>query len=272
MFINKTIFITGASSGLGRALAVKLSKNNANLVLMARNLDELKKTQAFCFSTGHSISPIIIKGDIRIAADCARAIDEAIARFGRLDYLLLNAGVSMSSTFEALPDVSILRKLIETNYLGAANCIYHALPFLKASRGMVVAISSIQGKIAIPFRSGYCASKHALQSFLDVLRLELHNKVDILTVCPGWIKGTKLRENSFNDNQKISAKALARQQKDALPLEYCVAQIMRAMIQRKKELIFPAKYRFLPWLKLLCPRLLHYLSMRRLEPDYEEHR
>lgn len=270
MLTHKTIFITGASSGLGRALAIGLAKTNSNLVLMARNVAELEKTRTLCLDINPMVSLIIIKGDVCLESDCAQAIKTAIIHFGQLDYLILNAGVSMSSTFEELPNVSILKKLIETNYLGAANCIFPALPYLKKTHGMIVAISSIQGKISIPFRSGYCASKHALQSFLDVLRLELHDKIDILSVCPGWIKGTNLRENSYNDNKKISAKALMRQQRDASSLEYCVQQILQAMIQRKKELIFPAKYRFLPWLNLLCPMLLRYLSMRRLELEYEE--
>lgn len=258
MFSGKTILITGASSGLGRVLAIEASRRNASLVLMARNRAQLEETRAACVNAK---MVELVTGDVRIAENCAHAVAETVLRFGRLDYLLLNAGISMWSAFEKLDDISILRNIMETNYLGAVQCILPAIPHLKINRGMIIAISSIQGKIAVPWHSGYSASKHALQAFLDTLRMELKNQIDVLTVSPGWIQGTELKKNAYRQNEITE---LGAHHSDAVTSEECVRKILQAMLARKKELILPSQYRLLPWLRLCCPALLEFLLMKKL--------
>ncbi len=261
MFHNKTVFITGASMGLGRALAIKLSDTGAKLVLMARSLDKLEQTKALC-NPASAIE--IVCGDVAHEYDCQSAIQHTIDSFGNLDYLILNAGVSMWSSFESLHDVSVMKKLIETNYLGAVYCVHYALPFLKKSHGMIVGISSIQGKVPIPYHSGYSASKHALQSFLDIIRMELRHEINVLTVSPGWIDGTHIRDNSYGSHHTLNDKNLQRRKKSSIQLDACVNRIVKAMQKQKHELLLPGKYRILSWLHLMSPKFYSALLMRLL--------
>lgn len=263
MFNQKVILITGASSGLGRALAIEFSRLNAKLALWARDREQLEVTRKLCLEANKQQSiPLLVQGDITLLENCAQAISQTINHYGKLDYLVLNAGLSMWSTFEKIPDVSLLRRLMEVNYLGAVQPAFYALPYLKKNKGMIVAISSTQGKIALPYHSGYSASKHALQGFLDALRMELKDQVSILTVSPGWIRGTNLRKNAYVTTENITQRASGTREKEALTLEFCVQEIIKAMLHRKQELALPAKYRLLPWLKLLCPRLLDRLILQ----------
>ena len=141
---------------------------------------------------------ITATGDVGKPEDCEVWIGAAVAEFGAVDYLIACAGISMWARFDEVEDLGIFRRLMDTNYLGIVHCVYYALPHLKARDGMVVAISSIQGKIGVPMHTGYVASKHAVQGFFESLRTELLDTgVDVLTVLPHWLRGTNLRKAAF---------------------------------------------------------------------------
>ncbi len=256
MLKNKTFLITGASTGLGRALAIKLANLDANVALMARNRDTLAET-ALMFKT----PPLIITGDVTAESDCQAAIEQVVKQYGSMDHLVLNAGISMWSNFEELSDLSDIQKLMQTNYIGAVNCTYHALPHLKKSNGMITVISSVQGKIGVPKHTGYAASKHALEGFFNSLRLELDHKIAILIVSPGWIEGTELKKRSLGKRPE-NTPAIVK--KEAIPLETCCNEIVSAIIKRKREIIIPKKYGILPWLKLIAPHFLDNLIRRKI--------
>lgn len=252
MFQNKVILITGASSGLGRALAIALSQQGAQLVLIGRNQQELTETARHCQPVH---PPLVLVGDVSQSAECSRVIHETIDQYGRLDYLILNAGISMWSAFEDLTDLTAIDQLMATNYFGAVYCTYYALPFLKKTRGLITVISSIQGKIGVPFHTGYAASKHALQGFFDSLRMELKKQVDVLLVCPGWIKDTALKQRAIRTQAALPTK----HKQASLSLDSCVTQILTAMAKRQRELILPRFYRLVPFIKAISQRFLDYL-------------
>ena len=255
MIYEKTVVITGASSGLGKALALELARTRANLVLFARNEERLNETKRLCQELGSC--PLIVSGDVTLPQDCKRLIELTIDKYDSLDYMITNAGVSMWAKFEEVEDVSIFRKIMETNYLGALHCVYYALPYLRKSRGMIVAISSIQGKIAVPFHTGYVASKHALQGFLGSLRTELKGSgVDILMVLPHWLRGTNLRGNAFGKNGNIIGESKREHSKESITLERCSRDIIEAMGKRKRELVIPLKLKFLTWLNIFNPKIV----------------
>lgn len=258
MFTNKSILITGASSGLGRSLAIKLYQQNANLLLMARNLQELEETQRLCLASQshNSNPPLLVQGDVCVMEDCDKAVKKIIAHHGQIDYLVLNAGISMGVQFEQLTDLTVLRRLMDVNYFGAIQCVYYALPHLKRVNGMIVAISSLQGKMGVPFHTGYAASKHALQGFCDSLRIELARQVAILVVSPTWIKGTNLKKKSVTTNKVASQLPLG------ISLEYCAQEIIKGMKARKREIILSPKYKPLIWLRFFIPRLLDFLMIK----------
>jgi len=254
MFLNKNIIITGASSGLGASLAAEISQYKPNLILFSRNIEKLNHTAQLCIEKG--ANAFTFQGDVTRPEDCRRLAEESVRNLGSVDYLVLNAGVSMWSEFEEVKDQSIFLKLIETNYLGAVYIINSFLPYLVKNRGLITAVSSIQGKIPVPFHSGYVASKHALTGFLNTLRMELKpHGVDVLLVMPHWLRGTNLRKNAFDKNGNKIGESGRGHSKESVSLEECSRKIIKGMLNRKREVIIPGKLRVLTWLNLLFPSL-----------------
>lgn len=264
MLAGKTIIITGASSGLGRALALDLARLKANLVLFARKQEKLLQTQQLC--SQFNSPPIIFSGDVTKPEDCQKLVNLTVDRFGALDILVANAGIGLWAKFEEIKDLSVMSKIMETNYLGAVNCTHYALPHLKKSKGLITVISSIQGKQGVPFHTGYSASKHALHGFFDSLRLELSGAgVDILLARPSWIKNTDWRENTIGPTGQPMGKSRRKHTKEAVPVEKCAQQIVQAIMKRKREVVIPTKLKFLPWLNLINPKILEFFIQRKLQ-------
>jgi short-subunit dehydrogenase len=261
--LNKNIVITGASSGLGAALAKELAFHKPNLILFSRNIDKLNQVAKSCNEKG--AKAIAVQGDVTKPEDCKSLVEAAIDNFGSVDYLVLNAGISMWAEFAEVNDLSIFRKLIETNYLGAVYLTHYFLPHLIKSKGLITAISSIQGKISVPSHSGYVASKHALTGFLNTLRMELsrqregsfgkHEGVDVMLVMPHWLRGTDLRKNALDKNGNKIGESKKQHNKESISLEECSRKIIKGMLSRKRELIIPGKLKALTWLNLLFPNL-----------------
>lgn len=264
MFKDKTVLITGASSGLGAALALKFAQTGAKLALFALDEPGLRQTAESCVKRG--AETITATGDVADPADCEKLVNATISRYGGLDYLILCAGISMWARFEEIKDLSLFQKLMNTNYLGAVNFTYYALPHLRQRRGMIVAITSIQGKIGVPLHTGYVASKHALQGFFDSLRTELAGSgVHILLVLPHWLRGTNLRKSAFGADGRALGETSAKHNSESIGLEECARAIMKAMRKRARELIIPSKLKLLPWLKLIAPRLLDHIVSRKVK-------
>jgi short-subunit dehydrogenase len=239
---NKVILITGASSGLGAGLAESLHREGAHLSLFSRNPTPVANA-------------LLIAGDVTSPEDCKKAVEQTIEVFGRLDYLILNAGISMWARFDEVPDPNLLKTIMDTNYLGPVYFTHYALSHLKKTDGLIVAISSIQGKIPVAYHTGYAASKHAVQGFFETLRAE--NLVDILIVCPGWIRNTGIHDRA--------AIRLRDKGSHGLAISTCTRKILHAMKKRKKELIMPWYYRTLPWLKMLFPSFFNHMVSRTLQ-------
>ena len=257
MFRGKTAVITGASSGLGAALALALAEGGANLGLFALDGAGLSETGARCRELGAGV--LTAAGDVGRPEDCKAVVERTASEFGGVDYLIACAGISMWARFDEVEDISIFRRLMETNYLGIVHCVHYALPHLKRSRGMIVAISSIQGKIGVPLHTGYVASKHAVQGFFEALRMELGGSgVDVLTVLPHWLRGTNLRKHAFGKDGGAVGGSERRHSSESVSLEECCRAIIKAMRKRKRELIIPAKLKLLPWLHLIHPKIVEY--------------
>jgi short-subunit dehydrogenase len=171
-----------------------------------------------------------------------------------------NAGISMWARFDEITDLSIFERIIRVNYLGAVYLTHYALPHLKQRRGLIVAVSSLTGKTGVPTRTGYAASKHALQGFFDSLRIELHGSgVDVLVVSPGFV-ATDVRAHAFGaDGQPLGAKeskSSRAEDRDTMSVEECVRQMVAAIEARRRELVMTHKARFGLFLKLVAPSLV----------------
>jgi short-subunit dehydrogenase len=259
-FANKTIILTGASAGIGRALALSLAQQGANLVLAARNQAALEEIAAACTNqTGSAIASgsapraIAIPTDVTQPEACQQLIEKAIATFGQIDSLINNAGISMVTRFDEITDLSIFEQVMQVNYLGGVYCTHYALPYLKASRGLLVAISSLCGKTAVSTRTGYVASKHAMQGFFDTLRIELRGTgVDVLVVSPGFV-ATDIRERALGANGQPVGQSPRDESKGNMSVDECVRQIVWAMERRKREHLMTLKGKVTPWAKLMAP-------------------
>ena len=260
---GKTTLIAGASSGLGRRLALDLGSLKMNLVLASRNEPALAEVAAMVEASG-SVA-LVQNTDITDENQCRELITKAIARYDSLDYLVLCAGLSMWSRFEDVTDLSVFKSLLEVNYLGAVHCIHYALPHLKQSRGAIVAISSVQGVLGIPNHSGYSAAKHALTGFLEVLDQELDGNIRILNIMPGWVRGTNLRANAFSGVGTPLGKPSDKPRRASVSVENCSARIIEAMAGRKGDIYVPSKLRFLPWLRLVAPGWLRARIKRAIQ-------
>lgn len=253
MFEGKTAVITGASSGLGRQLSIELSKKKCNLVLASRNEEELKITSELCKKNDSPV--LVVPTDITNQDDCKNLINKTESQFKNIDYLILNAGISMWAKFDEITELNLFKKLMEVNYLGSVYLTHYSLPLLKSSKGLITVISSIQGKVPVPYHTGYVASKHALLGFFDTLRIELKKDgVDILTVIPHWLRGTNLRSSALDKDGKIFGKSNLKHTSESVTLEECAEGIVDSMIKRKREYVIPSKLKLLNVLNSVSPK------------------
>ncbi len=228
---NKVIWLTGASSGIGEALAYELAKQGAKLILSARREDELKRVAAK-INTGLLIIPLDLADETNFAAKKA----EALKKFGRIDILINNGGISQRSLAKDT-SVEVDRKLFEVNFFGTIALTKLLLPdFINQKNGMIVTITSAVGKFGSPWRSGYAASKHALHGFFDSLRAEVYNdNIKVLLVCPGFIQ-TNVSANALTGNgEKLGSMDAATA--NGLTAEECAIQIAEAIKSEKEEVI-----------------------------------
>ncbi|MGB8330285.1 MAG: SDR family oxidoreductase, partial [Polyangiales bacterium] len=246
---NKTVIITGASEGIGRELATRAAALGARLVLAARNEERLAEAVADCEAFG--APALAVRTDVANEEDCRSLIDQAVSRFGNLDVLINNAGISMSTRFDGVDDLSIFERLMRVNYLGTVHCTYHALPHLKRSRGLIVGISSLQGKLGFPLSTGYAASKHAMQGFLDSLRIELRPEVEVLVVSPGPVD-TRIHERKLVGSGEVEVSEQNFGSK-SMPVERAATKIMQAVVHRRRELVMTWGGRAAVWLRPFAP-------------------
>ncbi|MEE2821656.1 MAG: SDR family oxidoreductase [Acidobacteriota bacterium] len=258
---GKTAVITGASSGLGKMLALDLARKSMNLVLASRNTGALHEIVSQLENSGSNV--LVQPTDVTDCAQCKVMIDRAIGEFGQIDYLILNAGISMWIRFDEIVDIAILQKVMDTNYFGAVNCIFPALPYLRENRGAIVAISSAQAVIGVSHHTGYSASKHALKGFLEALEFEVGDEINILNVMPGWIRDTNLRMNAFVGGG-TSSRATPKHDNQAVSLQECSDKIISAMRKRRREIYIPSKLKALPWLRVIAPRWMKLLIKRAM--------
>jgi len=257
---NKTVVLTGASAGIGAELAVALAKKGANLVLAARDVQALEDVKKRCEGVG--AKAIVVKTDVTDPDACKAMIDRAIETFSGIDVLINNAGISMRAHFRDITDLSMFERLMRVNYLGTVYCTHHALPHLEKSRGLLVGISSLTGKTGVPSRTGYAASKHAMQGFLDSLRVELRpTGVDVLVVSPGFVS-TDIRTRALGPDGKPRGEDVVEEGSDAMDVDTCVGLIVEGIEKRKREVIMTARAKVGLWVKLIAPSLVDRIAER----------
>jgi short-subunit dehydrogenase len=260
---DAVVVITGASKGIGAELARRLAAKGAKLVLAARNEAELAMVAEMCRKTGAG-GVITVRCDVAVEHDCQTLVTGALLAFGRIDVLVNNAGATMWARFEDIGDVEVLARIMQVNYMGAVYCTRHALPHLRASGGLLVGISSLAGKVGVPTRTGYSASKHAMTGFFDSLRIELAGSgVDVTMIYPGFV-ATGIRENAIGPDGKPILVSPVKEG-EVMRVEDCVARIVRAIERREREVVMTARGKMGLWLRLLAPGLVDRIARRAIE-------
>lgn len=259
---NKTIVITGASEGIGRALALELSGRPVRLVLAARNGERLAALAEECAGLG--ADALAVPTDVTDPAQCEAMIHKAVERFGGIDILILNAGATMWSRFDELEDLSILERIMAVNYFGAVYCTRPALPWLKRSRGQIVAVASLAGLTGVPCRSGYCATKHAMVGFFDSLRIELADDgVAVTVIAPDFVVSEIHRRALGPDGRPLGETPM--QESRIMTAERCAELIVAATTRRQRLLITSLRGRLGRWIKLVWPGLIDRIARRAIE-------
>ena len=261
-FNDNIIIITGASSGIGREVALQLAEQGAKLSLAARDVERLEQVAAECRRRGGQA--LVVKTDVAIEAECRVLIDRTVSEYGRIDTLINNAGISMWARFDQLQDLSILEQIMRVNYLGAAYCTFYALPYLKQSKGRLAAVSSLAGKNGIPTRSGYAASKHAMAGFFDSLRIELVDAgVSVTVIYPGFVT-SEIRTRAFGTDGKPLKNSPVREAEVMTPQE-CARLIINALTKRQREEVMTLRGKLGLWMKLIAPGLVDRMAKRAIE-------
>lgn len=253
---GKVVWITGASSGIGEALAYELSRKNCKLILSARNVEALELVKSKC--TNGKV--VVLPFDLTDFDNAKNNAVKAIAAFGEIDFLFNNGGVSQRSLI-AETDFEVDKKLIEVDYLGTVAITKALLPhFIKKRSGHFVTITSLMGKFGSPYRSGYCGAKHALHGFFDVLRMEHYKEfLDVTLICPGFIE-TNVAKNTFigngsSQNQEDEAT------RNGMPVAIFAKKMVRAVEDNKFEAYIGGKEVMGVYLKRFFPKLLHYFVL-----------
>lgn len=259
---DKVVIITGASSGIGKALAETFAKAGWKVVISARHADKLLEVESELKKYAE-VKTVIV--DVSKEADCKKLIDDAINIFGRVDVLINNAGLSMRALFEDV-DLNVLRQLMDTNFWGTVYCTKYALPHLLKTKGSVVGISSIAGKKGLPGRSGYSASKFAIEGFLQTVRTEnLKKDLHVLVASPGFTS-TNIRKNSLSKNGSAQSES-PRDENKMMQSEEVAQKIYAAILKRKRDLVLTSEGKLTVLLNKFFPSLMDKMVYNHLAKE-----
>ena len=229
---DKVVIITGASSGIGKACAEVFARGGSKVVIAARNAVKLAEAER---ELGNDSESLGVVTDVGKENDCKKLIDETIKRFGKVDVLINNAGISMRALFEET-DLNVIRQVMDTNFWGTVYCTKYALPHVLKSKGSIAGISSIAGKKGLPGRTGYSASKFAVEGFLESLRIEnLKKDLHVLIACPGFTS-SDIRKNALSKDGKIQHQS-PREEQNMMQPEAVAQKIYHAIKNRKREIV-----------------------------------
>ena len=248
---DKVVVITGGSSGIGKALAEVFGKNGSKILITGRSQSDLDLAIADLKQKG--ITAQSFKADVSIEDDNKKMAAEAIRLYGRIDVLINNAGITMRALFNEV-DMSVVKKVMDINFFGVLYATQACLSEIQKNKGSVIGISSIAGFRGLPGRTGYSASKFALNGFLEVLRTEmLHQGVHVLTTAPGFTT-SNIRKKALTKDGSMQGES-PRDEEQMMTAEECAQHIYDATIKRKNFLILTAQGRAAVWLNKLFPRL-----------------
>ncbi len=265
--IQPVAIVTGASEGIGRALALELARTGdyPRLVISARNGDRLNSLADEL--RAHGADVLAVPTDVTQAPQCAGLIEQTLARFGRIDTLFNNAGATMWATFEETDDLSVFRQVMDVNYFGALYCTKAALPELKKSRGRIVLIASVAGLTGVPSRTGYAASKHAAIGLFESLRIELApSGISVTIVAPDFVVSS-IHKRALKGDGTVLGESPMREGK-IMSAQRCAQLVAKATRARRRLLITSLRGKLGRYVRLIAPRLIDRFAARAIQQGH----
>ncbi|MCM1151574.1 MAG: SDR family oxidoreductase [Alistipes sp.] len=264
-FTDKTVIVTGASSGIGEALSREFAARGARVVLGARNVQKLQLLAGEIREKGGQA--VYCGVDVTKPEECRELIATAVREFGGVDVLVCNAGLSMRAIFDDV-ELDVLHRLMDVNFWGTVNCCKYALPYLQASKGSVVGVSSVAGLHGLPGRTGYSASKYAMTGFLETLRIEnLKKGLHVMIACPGFTaSNVRFAALTADGSQQGGT---PRNEAKMMTAEEVARIISKGVLRRRRLCLMEIEGRATHFVKKFAPAFLDrmfYLVMAR-EPD-----
>lgn len=260
---DKVVIITGASSGIGKALAFSFGNEGAKIVITGRKKAPLMEVSQELTTLG--IDNLAIVSDVSIEADNAEMVQKTIEKYGKIDILINNAGISMRAMFEDC-DLNVIKTLMDINFYGTVYATKYALPYIKATKGSIVGVSSIAGYRGLPVRSGYSASKFAMNGFLEALRTELlHTGVHVLTACPGFT-ASNIRVASLGADGSSKGDSM-RDEGNMMSSEEVADRILKAVKNRDRGMILTLQGKMAVLINKIFPKLADKLVYNALAKE-----
>ncbi len=249
---DKVVIVTGATSGIGEACALAFGKAGAKVVITGRN--RLKLDNTLLKLQQANITCMGVEADAASEADNRRLALETIQKFGRIDILINNAGISMRALFQDL-DMEVFRKVMDTNFYGTVYATKYCLESILQHQGSIIGVSSINGYRGTPARTAYTASKFAMNGFLESLRTEVMKKgVHVLVACPGFTS-SNIRNNALTGDGSIQGES-PREEEKMMSSEEVAEAILNATVRRKRDLVLTKQGKLAVFLNKWIPGIM----------------
>lgn len=262
-FKDKVVIVTGASSGIGEAIARLFSAKGSKVVLAARSEDNLKKIVDDIHSLHQTASYVVT--DVSREDDCKKLIEFTVNEYGTIDILINNAGLSMRAGFQEV-ELFVLKRLMEVNFWGTVYCTKYALPYLIKNRGTLVGVSSVAGFHGLPGRTGYSASKFAMHGFLETIRIEnLRNGLHVMILAPGFTS-SEIRKHALTANGSEQGVSPLNEKK-LMSSEYVAKRLLRAIIWKKRNKLLTWDGRLTALFQRILPEFVDWIYYKEMSKE-----
>lgn len=255
IFKDKVVIVTGASSGIGEAIAREFARNGSKVVLAARSEDRLSQIVNELKAENYEVTFIVT--DISCEQDCKHLIDNTIEKYGTINILINNAGISMRALFNGV-DLKVLQRLMDVNFWGTVYCTKYALPYLVVNKGSLVGVSSVAGFHGLPGRTGYSASKFAMHGFLETIRIEnLKKGLHVMIIAPGFT-ATDIRKHALLADGTEQGES-PRNEDKLMPPQYVAKWVLKGIRKKKRNKLLTWEGRFTALFQRILPTVVDWV-------------
>ena len=262
MFKDKVVIVTGASSGIGEAIAREFAAKGSKVMLAARSSERLSAIVADL--KAKSLEASFVKTDVTVEEECRNLVEKTVERYGSLNILVNNAGISMRASFNDV-NLKVLHRLMDVNFWGTVYCTKYALPYLVANKGSLVAISSVAGFHGLPGRTGYSASKFAIHGFMETIRIEnLKEGLHVMILAPGYTE-SEIRKHALTGDGSEQGSSPRIEDKLMSP-QHVAKWVLKGIRKKKRNKILTWEGRFTALFQRIVPTLIdrgYYYSISR---------